>query len=159
MKIRAYAKVNLTLDITAKRDDGYHEVCMIMQEISLYDTITIERSDSIEITCNVPFIPCDEKNLAYKAVVEYNKYTGKNTGAKIHINKIIPSGAGLGGGSSDAAAVVKALDELYKTNLSERDKMNICERLGSDVPFFIFGGTCLAEGRGEILTKLPPAPK
>ena len=159
MKIRAYAKINLTLDITSKRDDGYHDVKMIMQEISLYDTIDIERSDDIEIECNIPYIPCDERNLAYKAVLEFNKYTNKNAGAKIYINKIIPSGAGLGGGSSDAAAVVKALDKLYNTNLTERDKMNICEKLGSDVPFFILGGTCLAEGRGEILTKLPSIPK
>lgn len=159
MKVRAYAKINITLDITAKRDDGYHDVCMIMQEISLFDTIEIERAKDIEISCNIPYIPCDEKNLAYKAVLEFNKYTNKNIGAKIHLDKKIPSGAGLGGGSSDAASVVKALDELYHTNLTEYDKMKICEKLGSDVPFFVLGGTALAKGRGEILTKLPSMPE
>jgi 4-diphosphocytidyl-2-C-methyl-D-erythritol kinase len=159
MKIRSYAKVNLTLDITGKRSDGYHDVSMIMQEISLYDTVTVEHSDEISVSCNIPYIPCDERNLAHKAAVEFFNYTNKKGGAKIHLQKIVPSGAGLGGGSSNGAAVVNALDNLYHTNLSDRDKMNICEKLGSDVPFFIYGGTCLAEGRGEILTKLSPIPR
>lgn len=159
MEVKANAKVNLTLDILGKREDGYHEVSMVMQEIPLCDTIQLKKADNISLTCNVPYIPCDSRNLVYKAAAAFFRYTDVKGGVKMHLEKTVPSGAGLGGGSGDAAAVVKALNQMYKTKLNHSQMASICAGLGADVPFFITGGTCLAEGIGEILTPLPALPK
>ena len=151
----ARAKINLTLDILGKRADGYHEVEMIMQTLELADIIELETAD--EITLKISgndSLPTDEKNLAYRAVLEVQKFCGKNFGVSINLTKKIPSAAGLAGGSSDAAAVIRGLNKLYDLNLSVEDMLKIGAEIGSDVPFCIIGGTCLASGRGEKLTRL-----
>ena len=154
----ARAKINLTLDILGTRADGFHEVEMIMQELELADTVTLEKIPSgIELSVTGgENIPTDEKNLAYRAAVEVCKACGKNLGVAIDLQKKIPSAAGLGGGSSDAAAVIRGLNKLYSLNLSVNEMCETGARIGSDVPFCIVGGTCLAKGRGEILTQLKP---
>lgn len=154
MIYKAPAKINLSLDVLKKRSDGYHELKMIMQTISLYDEIDIEKADEISIDSNKKDIPLNNKNLAWKAAELFFKYTGIDGGCKIYITKNIPDGAGLGGGSSDAATVLIALNEIYSTNLSKTELINIAVKIGADVPFFILKGTCLAEGIGEILTKI-----
>ncbi len=151
----ARAKINLTLDILGKRADGYHEVEMIMQTLELADIVEIETAD--EITLKISgndSLPTDEKNLAYRAVLEVQKFCGKNFGASINLTKKIPSAAGLAGGSSDAAAVIRSLNKIYNLNLSVAEMLEIGAKIGSDVPFCIIGGTCLASGRGENLTRL-----
>ena len=158
----ARAKINLTLDILGIRADGYHEVSMIMQAIELCDTVELEKSSGISLKMDTSKIiggeniPCDEKNLAWKAAMAFQKFCGKNFGVEISIVKKIPMAAGLAGGSTDAAAVIRGMNRLYETNLTENELCKIGEQVGSDVPFCIIGGTCLAEGRGEILTRLAP---
>ena len=154
MIYKSPAKINLSLDVVSKRSDGYHELKMIMQTVSLYDEINIEKDDNISIDCNKKNIPLNNKNLAWKAADSFFEYTSINKGCKIYINKNIPNGAGLGGGSSNAATVLLALNELYNTNLSDDELINIGVKIGADVPFFILKGTCLAEGIGEKLTRL-----
>ena len=154
MFYKAYAKINLSLDILRKRKDGYHELKMIMQTVSLYDEIYIEKSDTISIECNKDDIPLNNKNLAWKAADAFFNYTSISLGCKIKLIKHIPDGAGLGGGSSDAATVLLALNEIYNTNLTNEELINIAVKIGADVPFFILKGTCLAEGIGEKLTKI-----
>lgn len=154
MKKKAYAKINLVLDVVNKRSDGYHNVNMIMQSIGLYDIIYVEKSlNSIEIsgTGNVPY---DKTNLAYRAAKLFFDVTGYRTGAKIHIIKNIPVCAGMAGGSSDAAAVMAALNELYGKPLNTRRLMKISSKLGADVPYCIKGGTASAEGIGDIIKPL-----
>lgn len=154
MFYKAYAKINLSLDILRKRKDGYHELKMIMQTVSLYDEIYIENSDTVSIECNKDDIPLNNKNLAWKAADAFFNYTSINSGCKIKLIKHIPDGAGLGGGSSDAATVLLALNEIYNTNITNEELINIAVKIGADVPFFILKGTCLAEGIGEKLTKI-----
>ena len=154
MFYKAYAKINLSLDILRKRKDGYHELKMIMQTVSLYDEIYIEKSDTVSIECNKDDIPLNNKNLAWKAADAFFNYTSINLGCKIKLIKHIPDGAGLGGGSSDAATVLLALNEIYNTNITNEELINIAVKIGADVPFFILKGTCLAEGIGEKLTKI-----
>lgn len=154
MFYKAYAKINLSLDILRKRKDGYHELKMIMQTVSLYDEIYIEKSDTISIECNKDDIPLNNKNLAWKAADAFFNYTSINSGCKIKLIKHIPDGAGLGGGSSDAATVLLALNEIYNTNITNEELINIAVKIGADVPFFILKGTYLAEGIGEKLTKI-----
>lgn len=153
--IDAYAKINLSLDVLYKRDDGYHELEMIMQQISLKDIITLrEIPEGIKITCDNPEVPLNSSNLvhkAYKAIC--NKYN-IHKGAWIDINKNIPIAGGLAGGSTDAAAVLKGLNKLWNLRLGDRELMRVGEEIGSDVPFCIIGGTVIAEGRGEKLTQL-----
>lgn len=163
---KARAKINLTLDILGVRADGYHEVSMIMQAIELADTVELEKSSGgISLEMNTTKIiggeniPCDEKNLAWKAAIEFQKFCGENFGVKINIAKRIPMAAGLAGGSTDAAAVLRGMNRLYEKNLTDAQLCKIGEKIGSDVPFCIIGGTCLAEGRGEILTQLAPIKK
>lgn len=148
----APAKINLSLDVIKKRDDGYHELKMIMQTVSLYDEIDIRKDEKISLDSNKKNIPLDQKNLAWKAADLFFKYTKISGGCKIYIKKIIPDGAGLGGGSSDAAQVLIALNEIYGTNLTDEELQSIGLQIGADVPFFILKGTCLAEGIGEKLT-------
>ena len=154
MLYKAPAKINLSLDILKKREDGYHELKMIMQTVSLYDELYIEEADEISMECNKPDIPLNNKNLAWKAADAFFEYTSINKGCKINLIKHIPDGAGLGGGSSDAATVLLALNDIYKTNLIDNELINIAVKIGADVPFFILKGTCLAEGIGEKLTKI-----
>ncbi len=154
---RSYAKINLTLDVGARRDDGYHDVEMIMQTVSLFDLIITDKSErGISITANLKFLPTNEKNIAYLAAREFFKYTGVRGGCRIIIHKNIPVAAGLAGGSGNAAAVLCSLDKLYGTNLSDEELCKIGAGLGADVPFCIMCGTALATGIGDILTPLSP---
>ena len=156
----SYAKINLTLDVLSKRPDGYHNVEMIMQTVSLYDLILVDKTEkNISISTNLKYLPVNEKNIAYKAALEFFKYTCIKAGCKIMIHKNIPVAAGLAGGSGNAAAVLCSLDKLYNTNLSSDELMDIASKLGADVPYCIMGGTALATGIGEILTPLPSIPK
>jgi len=156
--VRAYAKINLMLDILSRLDNGYHDLFMIMQSVGIYDTVTVERneSDSISITCDVADIPTDERNVAYKAATEFFAYTDiESNGITIDIRKRIPHAAGLSGGSADAAGVIVALDKLYDTHLSEKDIIAIGSKVGADVPFCALGGTMLAQYTGTVLSHLP----
>ena len=154
--LNSHAKINLSLDVCAKRDDGYHEVSMIMLQCGLCDSITVEKTDKgISLESNLPFLPCDERNIAYKAARAFFEYTGINGGANIEMAKRIPVGAGLAGGSGNGAAVLDGLNRLYETNLTVGELCKIGVKLGADVPYCICGGTMLAEGIGEILTPLP----
>ena len=159
----ARAKINLTLDILKLRGDGYHEVEMIMQTIGLADEVELTQIPSgIELSLDTSRIfsgeniPTDEKNLAYRAVLAVNEYCKKNFGVAIHLRKKIPVSAGLGGGSADAAAVIRGMNWLYDLNLNIEELCKIGAKIGSDVPFCIVEGTWLAKGRGEILYQLPP---
>ena len=154
---KAYAKVNLTLSVGERRPDGYHEVVSVMQRVSLCDILTAARTDSgISLTCSDPTLPSGEENLAHRAAALFFRETGITGGAALTLEKRIPFQAGLGGGSSDAAAVLLALRRLYASALSDAALEAMAAALGSDVPFFIRGGTQLATGRGEVLSPLPP---
>lgn len=144
IETRAYAKINWSLRITGKRADGYHDLETIFQTISLYDTLVFRESNELTLTCDDPSIPVDETNLILRAA----RALGKT--AAIELRKRIPAGGGLGGGSSDAAATLRALGG------NRGDLHEIALSLGSDVPFFLLGGTAYATGRGEILTPMPP---
>ena len=157
MREKAYAKVNITLDVVGKREDGYHLLKMIMQNIDIYDVITIEKIESgIEITCNKPYVPTDERNLAYKAAKLFKDTFNITSGASINIKKNIPVAAGLAGGSTDCAAVLKIMNKLFQVNADNEKLMELGVKLGADVPYCINGGTALCEGIGEILTPLKP---
>lgn len=160
--LKSRAKINITLDVTSKREDGYHLVKMIMQTIDLADDVTVRTGvgGNISIKNNLPYLPRDNRNLAYRAAELFFSHTGLgNDGVFINIHKRIPVAAGLAGGSTNGAAVLKALNTLYNTNLSIETLMDIGLKLGADVPYCICGGTMLAEGIGEILTKLSPMPE
>lgn len=155
----AYAKINLTLDITGRREDGYHLLRMVMQSVSLCDRLTLNEGDrGIRILCGRADVPCDESNTAYKAAAAFFAFSGTEPHIAIEIEKNIPSQAGLGGGSADAAAVLHALNKMYRTGYSKQTLCEIGVRVGADVPFCVLGGTALAEGIGEKLTALPPLP-
>lgn len=154
----AAAKINLMLDILARLDNGYHSLFMLMQSVDLYDTVSVEDTDDgkIAITCDTEGVPCDRKNIAWKAADAFFKETKlKNKGIKIDIRKRIPFAAGMAGGSADGAAVIAALNELYGTKLSVGELCAIGVKVGADVPFCLTGGTCLAQNVGEILSPLP----
>ncbi len=156
---KAYGKINLALDITGKREDGYHLVKMILQTVDLYDQITVERlEEGIVLTCDDPRVPTDEKNLAYKAARLMIQTFDLSAGVKIHIEKKIPMQGGMGGGSTDAAAVILAVNELFDLHADPDILDKLAVTLGADVPFCLRKGTYLAEGIGEKLTKLPDAP-
>lgn len=156
MHIRAYAKVNLSLDVISKRKNGYHDIRMVLQSIDLYDTIHLKKNKDIKLICDGN-LPQGSENIAYKAAeLILNKDAGgKGAGATIVIDKKIPQGAGLAGGSADAAAVLKGLNYLYNMNLSETKLQSLGLKLGADVPFCIKGGTVFAQGIGERMTSLP----
>ena len=157
---KSYAKINLSLDVLGRMDNGYHQVKMVMQTVSLFDTITIETlpEKEISISANLPFLPTGPENLAYKAAEMFFSETGIEGGAAINLNKHIPVGAGLAGGSSNCAVVLRALNRLYGAELSTRRLCLMGEKLGADVPYCILGGTRLAEGIGEKLSLLPRMP-
>lgn len=154
---KSYAKINLTLDVLGKLENGYHEVKMIMQSVNLFDLIIIDKQrHGIKISTNTKSIPNNHKNIAYKAAELFFSETGISGGAKILIHKNIPVCAGLAGGSGNAAAVLCALNLLYNTDLSDKKLEELALKLGADVPYCLSGGTQLAEGIGEKLTALPP---
>ncbi|MDD5688460.1 MAG: 4-(cytidine 5'-diphospho)-2-C-methyl-D-erythritol kinase [Elusimicrobia bacterium] len=156
VKLKANAKVNLFLDVLNKRKDGYHNIKTIFQEISLSDDIFIrEIKKGIKIFCSNPKIPTGKKNLVYKAADLLKKYFNIKKGLEIKIKKRIPIGAGLGGGSSDAAAVLKGLNKLWNLKISKNIIIKMAKQIGADVPFFIEGGRCLATGIGDKLKKIP----
>lgn len=154
---RAYAKLNISLDVLGKARDGYHDMCMVMQSVDFGDDIDIELTDGeFSIDPGQSYLPADERNLAMKAAMLFLQGTGR--GARIRVTKRSPVCAGMGGGSSDAAAVLRALNRLCGSQKSPRELCLLAEKLGSDVPFCVQGGTQLAEGRGERLRPLPPLP-
>lgn len=157
--VTSNAKINLTLDVLRKREDGYHELKMIMQTVSLYDIINIRKTDSgISLKTNLKYLPTDNRNIAYAAAELFFTAAEISGGAQINIKKTIPVAAGLAGGSSNAAAVLTGLNTLYGKIFTEKELCLLGEKLGSDVPFCIAGGCALCTGRGEILTPLPDMP-
>ena len=162
MEIQAFAKLNLTLDILGKREDGYHDLRMVMQSITLADTLTLEENqgEGLRVSANLHFLPTGEKNLAAAAALRFWEALGREPeNLDIRIEKRIPVCAGMAGGSSDAAAVLRALNQRAGEPFSPRELAKIGERVGSDVPYCVLGGTALAEGRGEMLTPLAPLPR
>jgi 4-diphosphocytidyl-2-C-methyl-D-erythritol kinase len=153
--VTAPAKINLTLEVLGKRPDGYHEITSILQTIDLRDTLTVEPSRHLHLTA--PGMDCDESdNLVLRAARLLQATTGCSQGAEMLLEKRIPAAAGLGGGSSDAAATLTALNQLWELGLGSQALTDLAARLGSDVPFFLGGATALARGRGERLEPLPP---
>lgn len=160
IKLKAYAKINLSLDVTGRRENGYHDVRMIMQSIGLYDELTISRmtGSSITVETDSDDIPDNEDNLVYKAAKLMIDECDIGEGVKIVLKKNIPVAAGMAGGSTDAAAVLKGMNELFSAGLSQDKLCELGVRIGADVPYCIMGGTALSEGIGEILTPLKPMP-
>lgn len=162
LSYKAYAKVNLGLDVLRRREDGYHEVKMIMQMVNLYDTITIEETSSdlgIVITADADFVPTNEDNLIYKAAKLLLDEFKIASGVKIDLKKRIPVAAGMAGGSTDAAATLIGVNELFNLGLSVNDLMIRGVKIGADVPYCVMGGTALSEGIGEILTPVKGMPQ
>lgn len=160
MRLRALAKINLGLDVVGKRDDGYHEVRMIMQTIQMYDVLEIEKREEpgIVLTTNIPYVPTDERNLVYKAAKLLMDEFHVQEGLSMKLEKFIPVAAGMAGGSSDAAAAFVGVNRLFGLGLSEEELMKRAVKIGADVPYCIMRGTALAEGIGEKLTRLPKVP-
>lgn len=156
----AYAKLNISLDVARRRDDGYHDMLMIMQTVSLRDEVSISLGGGkVRALSNLRFIPTDERNLAVRAAIKYLEAVGEpDRGAEIRIEKAVPVGAGMAGGSSDAAAVLRGMERIYGGRLGRDRLLELAAQVGSDVPFCLIGGTALAGGRGERLTALPPLP-
>ncbi len=157
MKLKAYAKLNLTLDVCGKRDDGYHLLDSVFQSIDLADTLTVESADCIKVICSDDTL-CNENNICCQAAQNFFEATGIAGGVSVTIEKKIPQAAGMGGGSADAAAVIRALDCLYKTNLSRQNLEKIALSVGADVPFCLFGGTARVGGIGEDIKPLRAMP-
>lgn len=155
--INAYGKINLALDIVGLRPDGYHEVSMIMQSVELHDTLSFKAIDGetgIDIACNLSFVPCDERNIIAKAYNLLAKEYGIRQRISCTCTKNIPVCAGMAGGSTDAAATLRALNVMFELNLSQEELMKLGSRLGADVPFCLMGGTALSKGIGEVLTPI-----
>ncbi len=150
-KISSYGKINLGLWVVGKRPDGYHDIYTVMHTISLKDEITIKPSSFLKVKSSSSLVPENEENIVYKAVKLFEEYTGIPQNYEITIYKNIPVGAGLGGGSSNAAAVLKKLNQLSGNVLEEKELYELAEKIGADVPFFIKGGMAIAEGKGEKL--------
>lgn len=161
MRLRALAKINLGLDILGKREDGYHEVRMIMQTIQMYDVLEMKKKKEpgISLSVNYPFIPNDERNLVYKAAKLLMDEFQIEQGVSIRLDKFIPVAAGMAGGSSDAAAALVGMNRLFKLGLSEQDLMDRAVNIGADVPYCVMRGTALAEGIGEKLTRIRQVPE
>ncbi len=159
LTMRSYAKINLSLDVLGRLPNGYHEIKTIMQTVSLHDVIRITKRDAgISVASSLKFLPTDGENLAYAAAEAFFRETKIAGGAEIYLEKHIPVGAGLAGGSGNAAAVLAGLNRLYEAKLPKRKLCEIGEKLGADVPYCLLGGTRLAEGIGEKLSRLPSLP-
>lgn len=161
IRLKAYAKINLGLDVVKKREDGYHEVRMIMQTIGLYDKVTLSRMNNtaISLKTNLHYLPTDENNLVYKAISLIKKEYNISQGVLVHLEKKIPVAAGMAGGSSDAAAALYGMNRLFQLKIPQKELMELGLRLGADVPYCLLRGTALSEGIGEELTPLPPFPQ
>lgn len=160
ISLDANAKINLTLDILGIRNDGFHEVSMVMQEVSLHDTIFMEKtSQGISLSIDGSDLPVDETNLCWRAAALILEEYSLSGGVSIRLEKRIPIAAGLAGGSSDAAAVLKGMNQLFQLDLSEEQLCQLGARLGSDIPFCLMGGTMLSTGRGEVLERLEDFPE
>ena len=160
MRLQAFAKINLGLAVLGKREDGYHEVRMIMQTIRMYDQLDMRKSvePGIHLTTNKKYIPVDENNLVWRAAKLMMDTCGIIEGVSIHLHKVIPVAAGMAGGSSDAAATLVGMNRLFHCGLSKEKLMELGVQIGADVPYCVLRGTALAEGIGEKLTVLPPMP-
>ena len=160
MRLQAFAKINLGLDVLGKREDGYHEVRMIMQTIRMYDQLDMRKSvePGIHLTTNKKYIPVDENNLVWRAAKLMMDTCGIMEGVSIHLHKVIPVAAGMAGGSSDAAATLVGMNRLFHCGRSKEKLMELGVQIGADVPYCVLRGTALAEGIGEKLTVLPPMP-
>lgn len=159
LKLEAYAKINLGLDVVRRLENGYHEVKMVMQTVGIGDTITLTKiGQGITVTTDSGEIPADENNLVYKVAKLLMETCNSKEGVKIHLEKRIPIAAGMAGGSTDAAAVFKGMNTLFELGLSTEELQKMAVKLGADIPYCIIGGTALAEGIGEKLTVLPAAP-
>ncbi|MCI9531174.1 MAG: 4-(cytidine 5'-diphospho)-2-C-methyl-D-erythritol kinase [Lachnospiraceae bacterium] len=160
MRLRAYAKINLGLDVLRRREDGYHEVQMVMQTVGLHDNIMLKKlkTPGIRINTNLFYLPNNENNLAYKAAKLLMDEFQLPGGLFIDLQKRIPVAAGMAGGSSDAAAVLYGVNQMYRLKLSKEELMQRGVKLGADIPYCLLRGTALAEGIGERLTPLPPMP-
>ena len=156
LELEAHAKINLTLEVLGKRDDGFHDIVSIMQTIDLHDVVTLKQADDITLACDDPDL-ADEDNLALVAARKLKKATGVDMGVDITLEKHIPVSAGLGGGSSDAASVLNGLNELWALELELEELEEIAKQIGSDVPYFLSGGTALVQGRGEHVVPLAHA--
>ncbi|HEV7701132.1 MAG TPA: 4-(cytidine 5'-diphospho)-2-C-methyl-D-erythritol kinase [Pyrinomonadaceae bacterium] len=151
LSLPSYAKINWTLRVLGRRNDGFHELFTVFQTVSLHDTLRFEQSDELRLTCNDPGIPADDSNLILKAARVLQSATGHGAGARIHLEKRIPSPGGLGGGSSNAAVALIGLWRLWELRLDMNDLGTLAVDLGSDVPFFLTGGTAVGTGRGEVI--------
>lgn len=157
MKVKAYGKINIALDVIGKREDGYHLLRMIMQTVNIYDELEFEKSEQgIKITSNKSFVPTDNRNLVYKAIELFCNTYNVEKAISVHIEKNIPVEAGMAGGSADAAAALKAMRDLYRPEISDKELMELGVKIGADVPYCIKGGTALCEGIGEVITELKP---
>jgi 4-diphosphocytidyl-2-C-methyl-D-erythritol kinase len=155
MLVKAYGKINISLDIVGKREDGYHLLKMIMQTVDLYDSMSFQKCNKgINISCNKPYIPTDEKNLVYKAAKLFMDTYNISEGINIYLKKNIPVAAGMAGGSADAAAVFKTLKKIFEIDVDDNELMDLGVKIGADVPYCIMGGTALCEGIGDIITPL-----
>ena len=161
LELKAYGKINLGLDVVRRREDGYHEVRMIMQTVRVYDAIELNRTEEegIRLSTNLYYLPDNENNLGYRAAKLLMDEFGIRDGVEIKMKKFIPVAAGMAGGSSDAAAVLFGVNKMFGLGLSKQELMERVVRLGADVPYCIMRGTALSEGIGEILTPLPPMPQ
>lgn len=157
MRLRAPAKLNLTLDVLGRRPDGFHEIVSVMVPLGLHDVVEIEESPELWVTSDLPGLPDGPENLAYEAATLLRSVTGTDRGARIHLSKRIPVAAGLAGGSTDAAQALVGLNRLWGLGLSQEDLLELAGRLGSDVPFCLLSHPALAKGRGEVLTELSSA--
>lgn len=161
IQLKAMAKINLGLDVVRKREDGYHELRMVMQMISLFDKVRIEkmREPGIKVETNLSFLPVNENNIVYKAADMLKKEFGISTGVSIKLEKHIPVAAGMAGGSSDGATVLYGMNRIFNLGLTKRELMERGVKLGADVPYCLLRTTALSEGIGEVLTTLKPMPK
>lgn len=158
-QIKAFAKINLGLDVVGRLENGYHQVRMIMQTVGIYDELTLERTASgIIVTTDCGELPTDENNLVYKAAKLMKEHYGISQGLRIHLKKKIPIAAGMAGGSTDAAAAMKGINRLFDLGCTLEELVELGVAIGADVPYCVMGGTALAEGIGEKLTALVPAP-
>lgn len=161
MLLRALAKINLGLDVIGKREDGYHEVKMVMQTIQMYDLLRMDKSPKpgIRLTTNLPYVPCDKRNLVYQAAQLLMEEFHVDQGVEMKLEKFVPVSAGMAGGSSDAAAALVGVNRMFHLGLTTEQLMDRGVKIGADVPYCVMRGTALAQGIGERLTALPPMPE